>query len=102
MKKIIGALLLGTSLYSYADVDCKAKVVNILDWPSKCDGLSAFKVENGNDKYICSLSTKSDAMVLTAFMGGKTIGLRLSINGETCETLSTHYLKPSYIYIYEK
>jgi hypothetical protein len=104
MKKLVLGLFFILSSPAYAVLDCVGKVERILEWPQQCNGNLAFILDNNksNGKYVCTLSSKSESMVLAAFMAGKNISFRLGISGETCEGLTSHYLKPTYIHVLSK
>jgi len=100
MKIFICIMLLSMSNFAFS-LDCKGKVKVILDWPQQCNGNLAFILdENSNGKYICTASGKSESMVLAALMAGKKISVRLNVSGETCNTLSSHYLTPTYLHVF--
>lgn len=82
----------------FAD-NCPGNITKILDWPSKCDGHVAVKLDSNPSNWICALSDKSDFMILTAYAAKKWVDVRLdSALSQSCETL-TNYHVPHYISI---
>ncbi|MBA6233656.1 MULTISPECIES: hypothetical protein [unclassified Colwellia] len=104
MKKLILIMLLIMSTSAFADVDCKGTVKLVLEWPQQCNGNLAFMLDGNksNGKYVCTISSKSESMVLSALMSGKSISFRVKVSGETCESLSSHYLTPMYLHVFSE
>ena len=107
MKKVIVSstflLFLLTSSISFA-VNCEGYVYLVIDYPNKCPGNLAFQTtnasgaKNNNSKWICSLSSGSDALVLTALTTNREITFKLSGVSESCSALTGDYLVPTYMY----
>lgn len=101
MKKFIVfvCVILSSAQVFAATPSCTGKVQFVLDWPTKCGGRMAFKLEANTDKWICTLSEKSEAMLLLAYSAQKRVTARLDGSlSRDCSTL-TDYHKPLYIYI---
>lgn len=97
VKTIIFSVVALVGISSSANaLDCTGTVTKTLDWPSKCGGNMAYAMTNTSGVWLCTLSKASDAMILTSMATGKTITTRLD-TVETCNTLSTHYMTPTYI-----
>ena len=100
LSLILGVFILVSSNKALAD-ECAGKVQRVLDWPEKCNGQIAFKVESTNGKWVCALSSVSSSMVLAAYASGKTIVARTDDEKAAgCSSLS-HYHKPLYIYMHD-
>lgn len=94
MKNSLALIILLFPCFLHAAPHCPGKVIQVLDWPSKCSGNIAFNLDSTSGKWICALSEKSTSMVLTAYATGATIVARL--NNKNCENVE-HYHKPLYI-----
>lgn len=98
MNKLASAfILLFTTFTVFADENCPGKVTAILDYPVYCDGNLAFKLDVSGGKWICSLSDKSDSIVLLAYSTGKTLDPRLELPTPGDCSSVTHYQKPIYL-----
>jgi hypothetical protein len=76
---------------------CPGYVIEVLDWPSKCNSHIAYKLDTSNDKWICSNSDLSDSMILTAYAAKKIVAPRLNTSiSPDCESLPSYYV-PAYI-----
>ncbi|KGJ88796.1 hypothetical protein [Colwellia psychrerythraea] len=96
MNKYVLLLAL-TPLVSFASEDCNGKVSYIMDHPSWCESHLAFKMDIIPEKWICSLSERSDSMILTALASDKVISARLALQiPGKCQAIG-HYQKPEYI-----
>ena len=99
MKKIIMLLLFVIiSSNAYAVKTCSGKISHVLDWPTKCDGNIAFRLDSVSGIWICTTTPKSEAMILTAFGANKSVAVRLSTEKTSCSDIE-QYHQPMYIYI---
>lgn len=97
MKHLISITLFLFSLNTFAVTSCPGKVTKVMDWPSKCDGNLAFRLDSTGDIWFCALSNTSNSMILTAYTTGKTVVPRIDTDiAPDCESLS-HYHRPRYI-----
>ncbi len=102
--KILVALLCFTaiSIPAHAYKGCKGKVTAVMDHPSYCDTNYAFylDVTGGNSgPPVCSLSSLSDTLVLTAYVSSKNIYAALDISKDSdCGSVAA-YSDPSLINI---
>ena len=94
------AILLLVCRSSFA-LDCAGKVTHILEWSTQCSGQFAYILDNSNGKYFCAKTQATGSLVVSALMANKTSQVRVITNDATCETLSSHYLTPTYINLYK-
>uniref|UniRef100_UPI0040483230 hypothetical protein n=1 Tax=Rheinheimera sp. TaxID=1869214 RepID=UPI0040483230 len=102
MKKqlfLLGALITAANVYA-ADINCSGKVSWVMDYPSQCDGNTAFKTTGSGDKWVCPPSDKGNALVLAALAADKRLEVYIdSQNGAfSCNNLP-NYVKARYIII---
>ena len=96
MKYWIMLVLLLSSTASA--LDCDGHIVEIYSWPNKCDGNYAYKIDAANSRWICSVSDKSDALILLAYTSKKLVRSRVNANSsETCVNLTTDFLTHDFI-----
>ncbi len=102
MKYIFITILLSVVTFpAIASTACSGKVHRILDWPAKCNGHLAFKIDSTGDVWLCALSDKGDSMVLTAYAADKNMSVRLELpTPDSCES-ATHYIIPLYMGMYD-
>lgn len=83
-----------------ADFGCTGPVRVVMEWPDHCDGRLAYMADANNSKWVCTLSQRSESMVLAAVASGLKLTTVFpdSVNA-TCATLDTHYLSPRYIMV---
>lgn len=99
MRYILSLLLLLPVASYSATPTCAGKVIQILDW-NYCDGHLAYRLDTSNGKWICSKSSNSDSMVLTAYATGKKLSASLNdVASDTspkvassCEDLQDHHV----------
>lgn len=100
-KSIIPLTLLMFSFSVFASENCPGKITIILDYPSQCNGELAFQLDSTGSKWLCSLSNKSNSMLLTAYAAGKKINPRLVLSkAGDCKSI-TNYQKPLYMSIHD-
>ncbi|KZN61377.1 hypothetical protein [Pseudoalteromonas luteoviolacea] len=99
MKKLlIGALLSLSATANASDINCGGTVTFVMDYPSYCEGNTAFMTSGSNGKWICPPSDKGNALVLTAIASGKSVQVYINSqnNTLTCSSLSS-YTKARYV-----
>ena len=96
MKRLFYVVILMVAQQASA-LDCDGHVTEVVDWPGKCNGQFAYKTDNNNAKWFCSLSDKSNSLILAAYVSKNKVRTRVAAPGETCENLSTNYLVPDFI-----
>ncbi|WP_063356593.1 hypothetical protein [Pseudoalteromonas luteoviolacea] len=101
MKKLFIALLtLLPVLASAQDINCKGTVTWVMDYPSQCNGNTAFKTSGSNGKWICPPSDKGNAIALAALAAGKSLDVYIdSQNGAINCSALPHYVQARYIII---
>jgi hypothetical protein len=82
-------------LNAMAVPNCPGSVTEILEWPSKCGGNLAYKLDSVPGKWLCTTSSKGESLVLTAYVTGKTLTARLAADLPCNEVESYH--TPLYI-----
>ncbi len=80
-------------------LDCNGRITEIYSWPNKCNGHYAYKTDNNNSRWFCSVSDKSDALVLLAYSTNKMVRTRVAAGGETCTNLTQDFLVHDFIRI---
>lgn len=98
MKKILTiglAFMSATSFNALAVPSCPGRVAQILEWPNKCNGNLAFKLDSTHGSWLCTLSKRSESMVLTAYASEATIVPRLN-DDIPCSSIDDYHI-PMYI-----
>lgn len=101
MKYLIALVLFFTaSMVNAADVNCEGTVVFVMDYPTYCNGNTAFMTSGTNGKWVCPPSDKGDAIVLAALAAGKVVQVYIdSQNGAfSCSNLP-NYVTARYVII---
>ena len=106
-KKTLSVLILIFPLIAISSENCSGKVVAIIDYPGVCldsanEGHIAFYLDTiggTSGPAICSLSDRSDAMILTAYASAKPVSPRLDlVTPGDCNSI-TQWQKPRYLSI---
>ena len=106
MYKLFLPLMMLSFIVNAADLRCGGVVNNVMDYPTKCADNLAFTLgatedqSGSNGKWLCSPSTRSDSMLLTALVSGKEINSYIynPENVSACSDLLTEsYIIPRYL-----
>lgn len=93
----VAIFLILNSTSTLANYNCSGQVTRILEWPSKCNGLLAYQTTASNGKWICSVSTKTETLILMAYAAQKQVNVRLDTAvASSCEVVD-HYHRPMYV-----
>lgn len=98
MKNWVALILLFAASNVFA-LDCDGKITEIYSYPAQCNGHYAYKTDNNNSRWFCSVNDKSDALVLLAYSSKKTVRTRVLGGNETCSKLTQEWLVHDFIRI---
>ena len=92
-----------------ASENCGGKVTMVMDHPSQClqtsgsitESHAAFQIESSAGKWICSVSTFGDSLVLAALAAGKQVSVRIDLPTQgDCSSIA-HYTELEYVSVIE-